>query len=128
MPTFPAIRPTEREFIAGGFPLIAPEFQSIVRYARLGGTAPFDQKLNFDFLNIEDATAALIMDCYEQTFSGYLPVELPDDLMAGLRNDDLARFFTGQGRVKWFFAEKPSVEAVIVGFSSVRVSLRAALD
>jgi hypothetical protein len=127
MATFPAIRPTEREFIAGGFPVIAPEFQSMVRYARLGGTMPFDQRLNFDFQNIEDANAALIIACYEETLSGFMPVELPDELMSGLRNDDLIRFFKGQGRVKWFFAEKPTVEAVIVGYSSVRVSLRGAL-
>jgi hypothetical protein len=32
------------------------------------------------------------------------------------------------GRVDWYFAEKPSVESVFVGISTVRVNLKGVLS
>jgi hypothetical protein len=122
MITFPAIRPSTREFIAGRYPVVAPEFKNVRRYARLGGTSPTDHAMTLDFLNITDLEAAQIVECYRRSYGGFLPIQLSSELFSGILFETLVTSLTG--RVKWYFSQKPVVEAVFVGYSSVKVSLK----
>lgn len=125
MTTFPALRPSSREFIAGAYPVIAPEYQAVDRYARLGGTLATDHKLSLDYLNITDVKAAEILDCYRESFSGFKPIDLSDEILSDIKLETLITEMLG--RVEWHFAERPSVESVFVGISSVRVNLKGVL-
>jgi hypothetical protein len=127
MTTFPSLRPTNREFIAGRYPIAKPEFQSTIRYARLTGTQPIDAKLLLDFTNILDEEAAQIMTCYAQTLGGYLPVTLPSEVFSGTKSKILIDRIQGNTGLKWHFEEAPTQESVFSGISTVRVRLKGIL-
>jgi hypothetical protein len=124
---FPDIAPTEREFILGSYSIVKPEFKSLARFARIGGTAQTDLRMILDFANITDQEAVSILVCYANSMSGFLPIQLSQSLFAGLRNSSLEEAVQGRGRVQWYFFEKPVIEAVITGYSSARVAFRGVI-
>lgn len=126
MTTFPALRPSSREFIAGVFPVAAPEYQGVDRYSKLVGTQAVDHRLILDYLNIADTEATAILDCYRESFSGFKSIELSSEIFSDIKLETLITEMLG--RVDWYFAEKPSVESVFVGISTVRVNLKGVLN
>ena len=84
-----------------------------------------DHRLSLDYQNITDVEAAEILDCYRESLSGFKPIELSDEVLSDIRLETLATEMLG--RVEWHFAEKPSIESVFIGISSVRVNLKGVL-
>lgn len=124
---FPPLKPTSREFIAGAYPIAAPEFQSSVRYARLTGTQAVNPKLSLEFINILDDQAAAILECYSKTLGGFTAVTLPDEVVSGTLSRLLADRMQGTDGVRWHFEEAPQQESVFPGISTVRVRLKGVL-
>lgn len=124
---FPSLRPTERQYTAGGYPVRRPDFFSISENPRLMGNKSFDAKLSLSFENIDDADAALIVQKYNETYGGFFPLLLPVEIVSGIEDSNLAtRIRTGQHLV-WRFSGPPDVTSVMIGVSSVKVELVASL-
>lgn len=124
---FPAIRPTERQYTPGKYPVRRPDFYSIAENPRLMGNKSFDAKLSLSFENIDDADAALFVQKYKDSFGGFFPLSLPAETVAGISDTALAtRIRTGQHLV-WRFSGPPDVTSIITGVSSVKVELIASL-
>lgn len=121
--SFPAIRPTSRAFTAPEYALVNPQFVSTVEYPRLLGSKPGRAKLSLSFENIPDSDAALIIASFMNTLTGFLPLQLPLEIVAGIEDSELAtRIQTGQ-HLDWYFDGPPRQNSVIKGVSSVQVEL-----
>lgn len=128
---FPNIQPSARQFVAPDWPTTDMRSQSGVVSVRLWGSKPGNGQFNLSFNNIRDEIAQLILNAHYQSKGATLELQLPEALFKGyagpmhtwlqeqLRNDGL----------RWFFkkGETPSVESVVPGISSVKVTLVAEL-
>lgn len=120
---FPAIRPTSRSYEAPEYAQLQPTYLSAIAYPRLLGSKPGKAKLQLSFDNILDNDAALIIAAFMNSLTGFLPVELPSEIVAGIEDSELAyRIRTGL-HLKWYFDGPPRQSSVMKGISSVQVDL-----
>lgn len=104
-----------------------PDFYAVVESPRLMGDKSYDAKLSLSYTNIDDTEAVEFIETYNDSFSGFFPLNLPVETVSGIDDLDLAtRIQTGQHLV-WFFEGPPDITSVFIGVSSVRVNLTASL-
>ena len=122
--SFPAICPVSRRFKAAEFP--TKRFTSIsgAGTTRLYGSKGFDATLDVQFL-VDDDYLVAIVNNWEASMGTYLPVTLPDSVIAG--NDDLLDELVPD-YLEWHWAEPPTVESVNLGLHRVTVKLIAHLE
>lgn len=121
--SFPAFRPTTRSYSAPEFSQLNPLFVNSIAYPRLLGSKPGKAKLTLSFDNIPDSDAALIIAAYMNTLTGFLPIDLPPEIVAGIDDTSLAlRIQTGQ-HLEWYFDGPPKQSSVSSGISTVQVDL-----
>jgi hypothetical protein len=121
--SFPALRPTSRTYTAPEYALLSPQYVGTVSYPRLLGSKPGKAKLSLSFENIPDGDAALIIASWMNSLTGFLPITLPTEIVAGIDDAGLAsRIQTGQ-HLDWFFDGPPKQNSVIKGLSTVQVEL-----
>ena len=140
---FPAISPSQRSYTPGTFP--TSEFQSLngsvttLQYGR----RTVDSKLQLTFQNIPDAEAYEILDNYEKANGGrdattgerdwvILPFSGAGPLK-GIKDDDLrkqiAEQYSGsQPKLRYRYAQPPTITSTFVGRSTVQVELRGYLE
>jgi hypothetical protein len=87
-----------------------------------------DAKLSLGYQNIDDSTAALFVTCYSLSLSGFLSLDLPVSVVAGIENAELATRIRQGQRLLWRFAGAPDVEQVRTSLLTVRVELVATLS
>jgi hypothetical protein len=127
--TFPSLTPTSRSFSAPSWPITKIDSQSGVSTTRLWGNIPSKAALTLSFDNISDDNAALIMQAYTSANGSLIDLTLPNTIFAGasatLKNWISVSSVSAQ--LKWYFSnDQPvSIESVVNGRSSVRVSLVA---
>lgn len=119
--TFPALRPTSRNYGAPDFPTLNPKYVDAVAYPRLVGSKPSKASLSLNYENIPDSDAALIIAAYMNTLTGFLPISLPPEVVSGITDATLSsRIQTGQ-HLDWYFNGPPKQSSVIKGISNVQV-------
>lgn len=128
---FPNITPTSRSFRPPKWPATRKASQSGVSSVRLWGSRPSDAGISLGFANIPDHQAAAILNAHRQAKGHVLPVVLPVGILKGMEQELQAAWLgsISEADLTWHFSEgdPPSVESVIPGRSTVRVSLTAEL-
>lgn len=120
---FPALRPTTRQYECPEYAQKRPEYVNTVAYSRLMGSKPGKAKLTLTFENILDDNAALIIGCYINSLSGFFPIDLPDEIIAGIDDEELANKIQTGEHLQWFFNSPPDQTAVMRNISTVKVEL-----
>lgn len=122
MATFPAIKPTARNFKLGDYPSRTYRAMSGAIVKRSFGNRATGYTLELEFRNINESDLDRILDHYlgeNGTLSGF---PLPTAVMAGCDTATSNKVRVPPG-IGWFYAEAPDVQSVIKGISTVRVQL-----
>ena len=127
---FPAIRPRSAELVVAYFAYRNSSFRDVVYEGMLLGSKPAEARLSLVFENEEDDNAALIDECYLNTVSGALPVQLPPQIAAGVSSDNFKKRILLDKYLHWHFADKIRIGSVLGGaeVSTVSVELVASFD
>jgi hypothetical protein len=130
---FPALRPTEREYLPPEHAVTSLRSQSGVVSKRLWGSQPSNAELILRFNNITSDRAAAVVNAWTATRSGidYLtfPVDPTDParvrllILSGSSAALQSVVFPTNGTLRWTFAERPAVTSVGPAWASVRVRL-----
>lgn len=130
--SFPDIVPTSRSFSAPTWPTTSTTSQSGVISRRLWGSSPSKASLSLTYSNISDTNAALILNAYNTAKGATTDLTLPSSVLTGMGSSLTLRWATAiaSAGLKWYFSENepPSVESVVPGRSTVKVTLVAELS
>lgn len=125
--TFPAIKPTGREFTMGTYPTKVYRSLAGTTVKRSFGNKPHGYQLQLEFENIGDATLSQILAHYDTTAGGFARFSLPDAIFSGMDATVRSRIQAPNG-VRWEYAEPPQVQSVYKGISNVSVTLAGELN
>lgn len=125
--SFPAVKPTSREFTMGTYPTKTYRSLAGTTVKRSFGNKPYGYQLSLEFENINDTTLELLLDHYDGTAGGFERFTLPDAVFAGMDSITRARI-QAPGGIKWEYGGPPQVESVYKGISSVSVELVGELE
>lgn len=124
---FPQIKPTERSFRLGQYPVKSYRALSGATVKRAFGNRAYGYELELGFNNITDDAVAALLSHYEETKGGFERFTLPDALFVGM-NTSLSSKIQAPSQTKWEYTGPPDVRSVIAGRSSVRVVLSGELE
>lgn len=129
MAAFPKIKPTQRSFTLGDFPVKIYRSLSGKVLRRSFGNKPFGATIDLVFENIPESTAKQIYDHYYGQQGTLLGFTLPAEVYAGLSSSELGQLFTQGGpnanTLEWLYSQSPEMESVYKGITTVSVSLVA---
>lgn len=125
---FPAIRPTRVDYRLPRFPVGAPSFRDVIEYPRRRGKVGTDSGMSLLYENIPDAEAVLILNCFMDSMSGFLPLEIPEEIASAYKLQLLVNRLILPAPLQWRFDGVPQQESIILGVSTVTVELGASLD
>lgn len=124
---FPGIKPAERSFRLGQYPVKSYRALSGATVKRVFGNRAYGYELQLSFNNITDAVTAQLIDHYEATSGGFERFTLPAELFAGM-SSALTSKIQSPAQIKWEYVNPPEVKSVINGRSTVTVNLAGELD
>lgn len=133
--SFPAVEPTSFAFVMPRHPVTSAVSESGVQDQRLWGTLAVDGALELEFRNIRTEVATSILESFKDSYSGTLPLSLPNILFAGVTEADREFIFsvtTGAG-LQWFWpvgqnAPSPRASLVFKNRCTLPVRLEARLQ
>lgn len=124
---FPRIKPTERNFRLGQYPVKSYRALSGATVKRAFGNRPYGYELELSFNNITDDATTELLSHYESTSGGFERFTLPDTLFVGM-NSALTSKIQAPSQIKWEYVGPPEVRSVIPGRSTVRIALAGEID
>lgn len=124
---FPGIKPAERSFRLGQYPVKTYRALSGATVKRAFGNRAYGYELQLSFNNITDAVASELIDHYEATYGGFERFTLPEELFAGM-SANLTSKIQSPTQIKWEYVNPPEVRSVISGRSTVTINLAGELD
>lgn len=119
---FPNIKPSQREFVAGSYPIKTYRSLSGVSVRRSFGNKPTGHQLRLVYANVRDNVLNDILKHYTDTFGGFDRFTMPDDIFAGMNDAARAKMQDPDG-IRWEYASPPSVQSVFNGISTITVDL-----
>ncbi len=125
--TFPAIKPTAREFTMGTYPTKVYRSLAGTTVKRSFGSKPYGYQLSLEFANVSDTVLEQILAHYDTTAGGFSRFSLPNDVFSGMDSTVRGRIQDPNG-IKWEYAGPPQVQSVYKGRSSVSVELSGELE
>ena len=128
MASLPALTPTDMSFTAPEFPVKANISLSGVVSRRLFGNRGSRATLSLTYSNITDANAAKFLTAWNASKGTFYSLAVPSVVFDG-RSAELTAYLTDGGDdLIWHFAERPDVEPVVPGVSTVKIALAATRD
>lgn len=133
MVTLPAIRPANVDYKPPAHPYTLAVSEAGVEDGRLRGTIAVDATLRLRYTAIWGREAAELLACYQQTLSGFLPVDLPDEVFVGFEQEkiDQIKAETTDVGLRWFFSKdegpRPSTSWRFNSIEDVEFTLTAKL-
>ena len=124
---FPGIKPAERSFRLGQYPVKSYRALSGATVKRAFGNRAYGYELQLSFNNISDAVTSQLIDHYNATSGGFERFTLPAELFVGM-STTLAGKIQSPTQIKWEYANPPEVRSVISGRSTVTINLAGELD
>lgn len=121
---FPALCPRSRRLNPGKYAIKTFSAINGASSSRLYGDRAFEASVNFEFI-CADTQAGALLECYHNSYGGFLPLELPPDVWAGMGSNLKAQI---PSYLAWKFANEPEVEALFPGRSKVTVVLIGRLE
>lgn len=125
--TFPAIKPTGREFRMGTYPTKTYRSLAGTTVKRSFGSKPHSYELQVEFQNIKDSVVEQILDHYDDTAGGFTRFALPTAIFAGM-SDTLRARIQSPNNIRWEYAGPPEVQSVFRGVSSVSITFIGELN
>lgn len=123
--SFPALRPTSRQFAPGNWPIKSFKAQSGAEVRILYGNRRTEMKLELGYENLTDAQSQQFLTHYDSVFGSFQTFTLPASVRAGWTGSAAA--IDAATGAAWRYEAEPQVTAARPGRSSVRVSLVAVL-
>jgi hypothetical protein len=123
---FPGIKPTERRFRLGQYPVKVYRAASGATIKRSFGNRAFGYELQVSFENITDAVVVQIIDHYNNTQGGFERFTLPIELFAGM-TATLVDKIQSPALIQWEYTGPPDVRSVIGGVSTVSIGFAGEL-
>lgn len=117
--SYPALNPTTRTWIPGGFSQSSFESASGAEVRVLYGAVATRHELALSYSNITETNALAFNTHYASVQGSFQSFTLPPEVFAGMTTA-----FTA-GTNKWRYTEPPTIEAVKPGIYNVSVSLIA---
>lgn len=124
---FPGIKPAERSFRLGQYPVKSYRALSGAVVKRAFGNRAYGYELQLSFNNISDAVTVQLINHYEATSGGFERFTLPAELFAGM-SSTLTGKIQSPTQIKWEYVNPPEVKSVINGRSTVTINLAGELD
>ena len=124
---FPGIKPAERSFRLGQYPVKSYRALSGATVKRAFGNRAYGYELQLSFNNISDAVTSQLIDHYNATSGGFERFTLPAELFVGM-SSTLAGKIQSPTQIKWEYTNPPEVRSVISGRSTVTINLAGELD
>lgn len=122
MADFPALKPTQRSFQLGQYPIKTYRALSGASIRRSFGNKPAGYTLDLEFANVPEATVNSICDHYNGQGGGTLGFVIPAVVFSGYTSTLQGKVRTADG-IEWLYAGPPSISSVIKGISTVTVQL-----
>ena len=119
---FPSIKPSQREFVAGAFPIKTYRSLSGVSVRRSFGNKPSGHQLRLVFANVRDSVLNEILKHYDDTSGGFERFSLPSAIFAGMNTAAQNKMQEPDG-IRWEYASPPTVQSVFNGISTITVDL-----
>lgn len=123
----PNFKPTSRTYTPPRYSVSTPNHQEVYEFPRLWGGVPSDGQLQLTYDNMPPEYAAVFLDAYEATISGYLPFVLTEDYTSGITDANLRNRILAPDFLTWRFERPPQVTPSGVGLYNVQVSFIATL-
>lgn len=124
---FPGIKPAERSFRLGQYPVKSYRALSGATVKRAFGNRAYGYELQLSFDNIADAVTSQLIDHYNTTYGGFERFTLPAELFAGM-DATLTDKIQSPTQIKWEYTSPPEVQSVITGRSTVTVTLAGEIE
>lgn len=124
---FPNIKPAERNFRLGQYPVKSYRALSGVTVKRAFGNRPYGYSLELSFNNITDDVTTQILNHYDGTSGGFERFTLPDTLFSGM-SSSLTSKIQAPSQIKWEYVGPPEVQSVVPGRSNVRFTLAGEIN
>lgn len=124
---FPSIKPSERSFRLGQYPVKSYRALSGATVKRAFGNRAYGYELQLSFTNITDTVTSILLAHYTDTSGGLEQFTLPDAIFAGMTTT-LKDQIQAPTQIKWEYVAPPEVKSVINNISTVTISLTGELD
>ena len=124
---FPGIKPSERSFRLGQYPVKSYRALSGATVKRAFGNRAYGYELQLSFANITDTVTSQLIDHYTGTGGGFERFTLPAELFAGM-DATLTSKIQSPTQIKWEYTAPPDIKSVINGISTVTITLAGELD
>jgi hypothetical protein len=121
---FPVLRPSNRTFTKGLYPINRQTFPAGTGTSRRFGTRPTDIRISLEFANITDAQAASIAAAYDEASGSYNRISLPNQFWEGISNElkNQLNYNRPLAGYYWRFAQPPVYsKSSIPGYKTVTV-------
>lgn len=124
---FPGIKPAERSFRLGQYPVKSYRALSGATVKRAFGNRAYGYELQLSFNNITDAVTSQLIDHYNATRGGFARFTLPAQIFAGM-STTLTSKIQAPTQIKWEYVNPPEVRSVFNGRSTVTITLAGELE
>lgn len=123
----PNFKPTTRTYIPPRYPVAGSAHQDVYEFPRLWGSVASDGQLSLTYDNMPPEYAAIFLDAYNDTISGYLPFTLTEDYTSGITDPGLRNRILSPELLSWRFERPPVITPSGVHLYNVQVSFKATL-
>lgn len=124
---FPGIKPSDRSFRPGQYPVKSYRALSGAIVKRAFGNRAYGHELQLTFANVTDTITAQFIDHYNATEGGFERFTLPSQLFAGM-DANLRGKIQAPTQIKWEYASPPDIKSVFSGLSTITITLLGELD
>lgn len=124
----PSTAPTTRTFQPPSYKIEKTPVFSGRTVRQIMCSKPSEALLTLEYLNVSDAFAEEVFTAYDESYGTRYGFKLPPEIVTGASPDLLNYIHLNNSTLKWYFAEKPSVEAVSKGLCNLNVQLKAKVE
>jgi len=116
------IKPTNRSFSFGEYPIKSYRSISGAVVKRAFGNRAFNYSLQLEFANVSDAIVSVIFDHYHGQGGPLNGFRIPNTLLSGMDLDLIERLQQPTG-ILWFYKAAPEVQSIPPDLNTVSFSL-----
>jgi len=121
---YPAYKPSSYSFTPAVYNVTAPKFLNSTFSPRLNSSKPNAAVLTLNYTNISAAKILSIFSAWDSSYSGFFPLALPPEIVAGIKSTNFAGRIVGPKSTGWRFLAEPKLNNLIAGVGSVSVELK----
>lgn len=121
--SYPAITPSSLEFIPATYDIASPSYKNLVVSPRPRASKPSGPILRLSYNNIQPEEILAILTAWDNSYSGYFTLTLPNSLVAGVVSTDFAGRIVSPKTTDWRFKERPTPNRFTAGVASISVTL-----